>query len=333
MKVCVTGANGFVGSNLCKYMLDKGFSVSGLVRKSSDLTYIKELKKLQIFTGDITQPETLTEFMKDVGVLYSIAAYTNDWGTWETMKRVNIDGVQNVMESAKKAGAKRVVHISSTTVLGFPGGIDIEEDVEPVDMPDEPYVVSKRQGEKIALSYNSAEMGVVAIRPGTIYGPNDRTQMLRFLPELEKGKFPLVAKGKYLMTPIYIDNLMDLLLRAAESENAPGRVYNAGDEGKTTWGDFLCGLADAIGVKRPTLSFPKPIAVVAAALLGKFAKPSKSKKQPNITRFRILAVIKHNHYSIEKAKRELGYSPPVSTQEGIQQTARWYLDLKKRGEV
>ena len=113
-------------------------------------------------------------------------------------------------------------------------------------------------------------------------------------------------------------------------ENARGQIYNAGDDGKTTWGEFFCELAVAIGAKKPSLSFPAPIAWYTAVIINYFAKLIGMKNSPNLTKFRLQAVIKHNHYSIEKAKRELGYNPQISTAEGIRKTAQWYKSFKNQ---
>ena len=127
MNILVIGANGFIGSNLCQSLIQSGQSVVGLVRESSDLAFLKGLGRLQIVKGDITAKESLTAAMQDIAVVYNVAGLVSDWGPWEIFQRVNVDGVRNVMESARQQGIRRVVHLSSVSVYGFPGGSAIDE--------------------------------------------------------------------------------------------------------------------------------------------------------------------------------------------------------------
>jgi nucleoside-diphosphate-sugar epimerase len=113
--------------------------------------------------------------MKDVSVVYNVAGLVTDWGPWDIFRKVDVDGVRNVMEAALQHKIRRVVHISSVSVYGFPGGTDTDENSPWIARADDPYSTTKAEGEKIALSYQSDQVDVTAIRPAGVYGPNDRT--------------------------------------------------------------------------------------------------------------------------------------------------------------
>ena len=325
MSVLVTGANGFIGSNLCKALIQSGQSVIGAVRESSDLTFLKALDTLQIVYGDITVKESLAAAMQDVSMVYNVAGMVADWGPWTVFRKVNVEGVRNVMETALQRGIRRVVHISSVSVYGFPGGTDIDENSPLVPKTDDPYSTTKAEGEKLALSYQSDRLSVTAIRPAGVYGPNDRTTTLQLVPAFLNRQFGYVDGGRHIMAPVYIDNLIQLIRLAAESDNAPGQAFNGMDDGRVTWREYAEWMCEDLDCKKPWLSVPRSVAWPLAAVIEKTAKLFNKKESPMINKYRIRAVMQDNHYSIQKAKSRLGYRPAVSTRNGIKQTIQWYL--------
>ena len=329
MNVLVTGANGFIGSNLCEALTQSGLSVTGLVRNSSNLRFLVNKAHIKIEKGDITVRESLTTVMQNKSMVFHVAGLASDWGPWDIFREVNVEGVRNVMDCALQAGVRRVVHISSVSVYGFPGGTDIDEQSPLVARPNDMYITSKTEGEKLALNYNSSEMAVTAIRPAGVYGPNDRTTTLQLVPAILRRKFGYVNSGKHIMAPVYIDNLVQMIKLVAKSDRTPGQVYNAADDGRTTWKEYVEWLCEDLGCKKPRLSIPNWIAWPLALILERTAKLFNKKESPMINTYRIRAVMQDNHYSIQKAKRELGYRPKVSTREGIKRTIRWYIDYTK----
>jgi len=331
MNVMVTGANGFIGSNLCDSLIQSGLSVIGLVRGSSDLTFLKNLPTLQIIKGDITQKETIKAAMKDISIVYHAAGYSSDWGPWQTFRSVNVEGVRNVMDTALQCGVKRVVHISSVSVYGFPGGVNMDENTPLVPRPDDAYITTKTEGEKLALSYQSNKLEVTVLRPAGVYGPNDRTTTLQLVPALLSRRFGYVDGGKHIMGPVYIDNLVQALRLAAESDRAPGQVYNVVDDGTVTWKKYVEWMCEDLNCRSPWLTVPRWIAWPLAIAFDNTAKFLQKKESPMINKYRIRVVMAGNHYSAEKAKRELGYRPEVSTREGIKRTIQWYLKYTNHG--
>jgi nucleoside-diphosphate-sugar epimerase len=248
-----------------------------------------------------------------------------DWGPWEVFRKVNVAGVQNVMETALQHGIRRVVHISSVSVYGFPGGTDIDENSPRVPRADNPYITTKAEGETLALSYQSDRLAVTAIRPAGVYGPNDRTTTVQLAPALLSRQFGYVDGGRYIMAPIYIDNLVEMMRLAAQSDNAPGQAYNAMDDGRVTWKEYAEWMCEDLDCKNPWLSVPRQVAWPLATVIEKTAKLFNKKESPMINKYRIRAVMQDNHYSNQKAKSELGYHPAVSTRDGIRKAIQWYL--------
>ena len=333
MNVLVIGANGFIGSNLCKSLIQSGQGVVGVVRASSDLSFLENLNRLQIVRADITDRESLAAAMPDVSVVYNVAGMVTDWGSWDLFRKVNVDGVRNVMEAALEHNVRRVVHISSVSVYGFPGGTEVDENSPWITRADDPYSTSKAEGEKLALSYQSDRLDVTAIRPAGVYGPNDRTTTLQLVPVLLSRQFGYVDGGRHLMAPVYIGNLVEMMRLAAESDQAPGQAFNAMDDGRVTWKEYTEWMCEDLGCKKPWLSVPRGLAWPLACAIEKTAKLFNKKESPMINKYRIRAVMQDNHYSIQKAKSQLGYHPAVSTREGLKKTIQWYLEYANQYNI
>jgi len=324
MKVLVSGANGFIGSNLCRHLIARGDEVIGLVRPTGDRRFLSGLAGLHIVEGDMTGRAALDAAMAGVAVVYHVAGYSSDWGPWKAFRAGNIDGLRNVIEVARKAGVRRVVHVSSVSVYGFPGGVDMTEETHFMARPRDRYITTKAEGERLALSYNGQGIEVTAIRPGGVYGPFDRTTTARLAPALLSGQFGHVDGGRHLMAPCYVDNLTAMMRLAGDNAAAPGEAFNAVDEGRVTWRQFIEWMCADLGCRVPRLSVPHAVVWPVAALMEGFGKAARMKESPLINTYRIRAVMKDSHYSTEKARRLLGWQPTVATREGVSRTIAWY---------
>lgn len=332
-KVLVTGANGFIGSNLCAHLIRAGCDVRGLVRPGGDRTFLAGLGSLTLFDGDITRPQSLPEAMQGVTVVYHVAAHVSDWGPWPEFRATNVAGVENVMAAAHAQGVRRVVHLSSVSAYGFPGGVDLPEDTPFVPRSDDRYVTTKAEGERVALAWQGRGLEVAVVRPAGVFGPHDRTTTAQLAPVLLAGKFGYVDGGRHRMAPVYIDNLVQLIRLAGESPRAPGEAFNATDGGRTTWREFIDAMCEELGCPPPRLSVPAGLIWPVAAAIDAAARALGRKSSPLINKYRIRAVMQDNHYSAEKARALLGYHPEVTTREGIRRAIAWYRQFAGGGHA
>lgn len=329
--VLVTGANGFVGRNLCQALVEAGHAVKGLVRPGSERRFLSGLKGLALISGDITVPEHWPQALEGVEAVFHAAAKVSDWGPRAEFQAANVEGVRNVVEAARERGVRRVVVLSTVSVYGFPGQKNVDETFPLRPRPSDPYAATKAQGERLALSFNGQGVEVTALRAGGIYGPHDQTTSLKMIPFLLKGRFCHVDHGRRVMAPLYIDNLIQALNLAAWSPAAPGQVYNIVDQGEVTWQEYIAWMCQELGCPLSRLSAPGWLAWPAAGAVEFGARLVGLKDPPPITRYRVRAVMRDSHYSIQKARRELGYEPQVSTREGIRRTIRWYREWEREG--
>ncbi len=143
MHILITGANGFIGASLSKYLIDQGHEVRGLVRETSDLSLLKEVP-LQHHVGSLKNFSSLENAVKGIDLVYHVAAAVSDWGTWEYFREVNVEGTRNILEAAIQANVKRFVFVSTISVHSFIGGEDLDEDAPQLPTP-VPYCQPKRE--------------------------------------------------------------------------------------------------------------------------------------------------------------------------------------------
>ena len=173
MKVLVTGANGLVGANLVRALLARGWKVRALVRQKSDLRSLRGLA-VEIFVGDVLQPETLPDAARGCELVFHAAAVFSYWNqTVETLKRIAVEGTINVLEAAHRAGARRVILTSSTVVLGSSRTRHVRDETSLCNETD-PYSVAKARQEETALQHAAAlGLELVAVCPAMCLGPHD----------------------------------------------------------------------------------------------------------------------------------------------------------------
>ncbi|MBN2424300.1 MAG: NAD-dependent epimerase/dehydratase family protein [Calditrichaceae bacterium] len=327
MKFLITGINGFIGSHVAERLLKEGHTVRGLVRKTSDLSFLEGMT-IDYYYGDITQPDTLSAALKNVDTVIHVAGLASDWGSYKTFHKINVQGTINLAKEADIQKVKRFVHISTTAFYGFGRNHAVKEsdDYKPTIFP---YSETKREAEKWLFEYSKkTSMKITAIRPGNVFGPRDHTFMEKYLEAMEQGKMAYIDGGASKTCPSYIENVLDGILLACFSGKADGEAFFITDGLDIDWKTFTDAFADELGIKRPKLSFPFYPVYFLAWVMELIYKILGIKTAPLLTRYRISNGGRDYYLSIEKAKRILGYTPKVDFNEAVKRTVQWY---KNRG--
>ena len=321
-KVLVTGANGFIGSNLCRRLLTEGYEVNALVRKSSDLQFIENLP-LQRYYGDITQPETLKPAMEGVRKVFHVAGLTADWGPYSLFEKINFHGTKNVVLAADAAGVKRFVYVSTVAFHGF-GKRNVKEDDPPAKKLI-PYAQTKLMAEKWLWDFaGKTSMEITAVRPGNVFGINDRTFIFKYIDALLQGKFAEINHGKSKTCPVYVENLVDIMMLVATEPKAVGNAYLATDGLDICWHEFNEALAKQLGVSLPKTSLPYGPAMAAAKSYYAVHRLPGLRSEPFLTPYRINNGGKDYHFSIQKLKDHFGYMPKIGLEEGLKRAVESY---------
>ena len=322
MKHLVTGATGLIGGHLVRRLLAQGETVRALVRPSSRSTALRELN-VELALGDLSDPESVRRALHGVTIVYHCGGLVADWGKRITFYRANIEGTRHVVQAAVSAGVERLVHLSSAAVYGYRGRVPIDES-QPCDSRHIPYIESKIAAERIVRrAIDEQQLDAVMLRPVMVYGPNCRNYVGEVVRHLRKGSMLLLDGGRHVAGLAYVENVVDACLLAGRARNAHGGVFNICDDLPITWKEYICALADGIGVRRPTRSLPTPLAFMLAACMETTGRMVGLRSRPLLTRLAVLELGRPQRYNISQARRHLGYTPTVSFETAMQATLDW----------
>jgi dihydroflavonol-4-reductase len=320
MKVFVTGATGFVGSHLVDKLLEKGYEVKCLTRKSSNLRWLKGLN-VEIINGSLYDEATLKKAVEDVDYVFHIAGAVMS-KTKEGFFVANQLATKNLAEACIKfnKNLKRFVYLSSGTACGpsYDGKpITETHDSKPITT----YGKSKIAAEKELLS-RSEELPITIIRPPAIYGPRDEA-IYQYFVAVSKGLISLIGFDDKYVSLIHVSDLIEGIVLAAESDKTIGEIYNISTEVHNSWKEIGDVCRKVIGRKTLTLKLPHFIVYASAAvsqLLGYFSSKGavfNIEKAKDFTQ-------KYWTFDTTKAVKNLGYKQKISLEDGIRSTIEWY---------
>ncbi len=322
----ITGATGFVGSHLAEAGATRGWALSTVARPDSDTALLGRLGVV-VRRGDLTDAKLIRQALADADVVVHCAAKVGDWGPVEDYRAVNVEGLRGLLEAASERKVRRFVHLSSLGVYAARHHHGTDETEPLPDLHMDGYTQTKVESEKLALEYHRHRgLPVVALRPGFIYGPRDRTVLPRLIESLRDHQLPYFGGGKGALNTIYVGNLVDAILLAIERPEAVGQVYNLTDGEFVSKRTFIDAIADGMGLDRPRRSVPLWIARLAARLMERRARRRGATQAPRLTQARLKFLGLNLDFSIAKAKRELGYLPRVPFAQAMNETMAWYRE-------
>jgi nucleoside-diphosphate-sugar epimerase len=314
----VSGATGFLGGHLAVVLKERGFTVRALARSSSDVSRLAALG-IEIVTGDLADEESLARAAAGQQLVFHTAGKVGDWGAAEEFRQANICGTARVIAACRRSRVRRLVHVSSLTVLGLSrSGVCVDEETPVVSRPADPYTASKIAGEELVLRANGeGGLETVVVRPGVIWGPGDATFLPRFAALLRRGRMVLVGGGRNRIGLSHVGNLAQGMLLAARAPAAAGQVYHLTDGEEITAAEAFRLLAETLGVPPPGPSLSFPAAYAAALLMEAWARLRRQDSPPAFTRYGVRLVACDNRYDIGKARRELNYRPAITFRQGV----------------
>lgn len=316
--VAITGGTGFTGGALIKRLLADGYRVRALARTPSA---IESLYNLELIVGELGNREALAKLVQDVDTVFHIAAMYRSEGDYEEFLAVNYEGTRSLLEASREAGVRRFIYCSTIGVHGTVIKTPANENA-PYN-PRDYYQETKLMAEKYCLGMHDQGIEVVVIRPCGIYGPGD-TRMLKMFRMIDKGMFFFVGRSQANFHPVYIDDLVQGFVLAMTVDRAAGEAFIIGGPRYLPLREYVATAANALGAKIPTFTIPYGMMSVFAAGCEWLCKPLGI--QPPLHRRR-LTFFKHNRaFSIDKAKRLLGYNPQTGLDEGFRRTVAWYRE-------
>lgn len=338
MKIAVTGANGFLGSHIVRYLVRKGYHVYALVRPGSSTKFIKKSKAEIIETNYFGDDQHLLSIFQQVDFIVHNAALAKDWGKKKSdFIQTNVTLVKHIYDLADKSGVKNIVHISSTAVIGEedcttpksedsvynPEILFLFERVFPSEM--NYYRVTKMEGERWAIKYaEDRNLNLTVFRPAWIFGPREFHAGPYEYCKTVKSKVPfLPGTKKNLFHVVYVEDVARAVYMAIEKRLPNINIFNIGSAKVPTMHEFYDCFCKHLGVRKP-INIPQFVLYPFVFVLELIYAVLKASNPPLLTRARLYMLYASNVYKTDKAKSILGFSADTDLSKAVEKTLRWW---------
>ncbi len=322
MRIYLTGGTGYIGKALARRLVEAGHEVRALVRATSSVENVEPLKQLGIatFVGDLQDRYSLREGMSGADWVIHAAADLDLTGPPERMRQTNVQGSENVASLAFKLGVGRFLSVSSMAYFGGSpaDGTPADETSRPMEPFPTLYSATKHSGERVVQEWATKGLRFNTVYPSLVYGPPGKKEGANaLLRQLLKGRFPAVVGPDRKTSWVFLDDLVDALMKILEK--APeGRGYLLTGDVTTLRSlvDRVCALG---GVKPPRLNLPVSVARAGLALAGPLYKMRGHR--PPVSPDQLNNLERHWAFDDSRARTELGWQPRT-LDEGLPPTVR-----------
>ncbi len=319
MHILVTGGGGFLGKAIVRRLLDEGHSVRSLAR--GDYPELREWG-VDARRGDLAEAEVVAAACEGCDAVFHVAAKAGVWGPYAAYHRANVLGTQNIIAGCRAQGVGRLVYTSTPSVVHVGGDIEGADESLPYgEHFATHYPATKAEAERAVLAANGEGLATVALRPHLIWGPGDTNLVPRVLDRGRRGRLRLVGKTPKLVDTIYIDNCVEAhldALRALPSGSCGGKAYFVSNGDPQPQDRIINGILAAGGLPPVSRRISRRVAWTVGLILEGVYGLFRIQSEPMMTRFVAEQLATAHWYDISAARRDLGYSPRVSIDEGME---------------
>jgi len=331
-KILITGAAGFVGSHLVDHLLknENKDRLRLFVEKNKSLDNLSR-RDLDIIKGDVRNLDMVNQAMNDVEVVYHLAAeIIKPEKTYRDYEQVNVNGTQNLLNACKNKNIQKFVYFSSIAVFGLPAyvGDIINWDENKPKMPSESYGKSKLEAEKRILSFHDKYRTPYSIvRPTTVYGPKDHQSLIDLYRAIKGKYFFMIGEGNNKLDYVFVKDLVKGA-RLAQTSNFPESDYILGSGKPTAFKYIVKSVAKSLNTTVPKYHVPKGLGLLFGYGAEMINKTFNTAMPFSLNRVRVIT--SNCYYSINKARREIGYDPATKFEDGTKITGEWFLKNQGR---
>lgn len=318
IKILLTGANGFLGAHLCKYLIKNNYDVSVLVRKNSDLSELKDLK-VNYHYGDILNMDSLNaafsgqDYICHLAGLVSYKKYDRN-----NLYKINVTGTKNVVDAALNAGIKKFLFLSSVVTVGSSANPTVLNEDAPYTIKnlDLGYFETKKEAEDIVLNHGkNGELYAFCVNPSTIYGAGDAKKGSRSNQiKVAQGNLPFYTSGG--VNVIAVEDVCEGIILALQKAES-GQRYILCNENMTIQ-NLFAKIAKAANTPAPRWLMPTWLLHSVGYLGDLFKKGLSSENAYTATMY--------HWFSYKKAENDLGFKPKIRADQAIKNSVQWMKD-------
>ena len=316
MEVLITGGTGFLGARAAAAMLREGPRVRLLGRDFAPVKGLLAQGAVPV-QADLRDRAAVVHACRGVDTVVHAGALSSPWGARRDFFAINVAGTRSVIEGCRAAGARRLVYVSSPSVV-----FDGRDQVMVTESEPYPrrfasvYSETKKLGEDVVRAATDVES--VILRPKAIFGPGDRALLPRLVDAARVGRLPQIGSGRNLVDLTYVENVADALLLALDAPRAVGKTYTITNGEHVALWPAIRSILRRLGIAHVPRYVPLVAALIAARSMEWKARISG--REPLLTRYSAAILARTQTYDITAARRDLGYQPRVAVANGIDRT-------------
>lgn len=324
MNTLVTGATGFIGSVLCRELTGRGHKVRALALPGENPEALLDIGA-DIRYGDLLNKEDMKGLCEGVHTVFHLAGRVTDWGSREQFSKAIYESTVNLMvEAAGKA--KRFLYVSSIAAIGLGRHMKGIKESDPVFRSGIPYNDAKLDAERLVMAFNDTGMiESTVVRPANVTGPGS-AWVRDIVDKMLMMPMPLIDGGRHSASLIYVDNLVDGIIRAATSDKGKGKIYHLRDDWDITWKQYINDLGALIG-KKSLGSIPYPVARMLGAVMDLICTPLEVR--PPVSRMAVDITGRNNDVDTSLARTELGWETKTAYTEAMEKISAWVRENYK----
>lgn len=332
MKALVTGGGGFLGKAVVRLLRGKGWEVRSFSRGSYPELAAWGVEQIQ---GNLADSAAMEKAAQGCDIIFHVAAKAGIWGPYAEYFEANVTGTKNVLAACRRNGIGRLVYTSSPSVVFQGGNMEGADETAPYpEHYEAAYPRTKAIAEKLVIATNGPDLATVSLRPHLIWGPGDNHLVPRIIARGKAGKLRRIGAGECLVDSVYIDNAAQAHLLAAErlmpgSPIAGKSYFITNGEPLPLW-ELVNKILAAGGVPPVTRTVSPAVANAAGAFLEFIYRFFRLPGEPPMTRFVARELSTSHWFDIGAARRDLGYEPQVSVDEGLSRLAEWLRSNQPR---
>jgi nucleoside-diphosphate-sugar epimerase len=316
----VTGGGGFLGSAICRRLLERGHTVRSLARGAYPEL---EQKGVEVRRGDVADASAVHAAAAGCDIVFHVAAKAGIFGPRGEFERANVLGTRHVLDACESLRIPRLVYTSSPSVVF--DGRDQEGIDESAPYPRRYlawYPETKARAERAVLEASSETLFTIALRPHLIWGPGDNHLVPRIIARARTGQLRLLGPRENRVDSVYIDNAAEAHLLAADAldrnPRSRGRAYFITQGEPMPLKELLDRILACAGLPPVTRRIPPRLAYAAGCVLEGTYRLLGKTSEPRMTRFLARQLATSHWFDISAARRDLGYQPKVTMDEGFE---------------